>query len=142
MSTTVFGPAYNGDNRRQSVFSENIAGVGSHGNHLPKPLPAPDRVHHGATSSTPIHLRLPLSPADVPVPLPPYIEQQKPPRLVVRNESPLSNNYVGSSVSPDQAAGRSGRPHIPRKPEALLWEEEFEDPFSDPQYEAPPGLRM
>jgi hypothetical protein len=70
----------------------------------------------------------------------------------VRNESPPAENYVVSSESPNQAAprkapileGRSGRPHLPRSPKALLYskgEKGSENPFADPNSDPPSSLR-
>ena len=97
------GSAYNRDNRNPSVYTENFAGFGSHGNHLPKSRSDPNRVSRGATSPKSIHLVYKLPSVDAPVPFHPYtdqhFDQQNLPRLVVRNESALANDYAGSRSS-------------------------------------------
>lgn len=70
------------------------------------------------------------------------------PFTVMQNECPPAKSYVGSSVSPNQAApkelpilkGRSGRPPLPHKSDARIYSEGSEDPFADHNSEPPPSL--
>ena len=144
------GLAYYHDNQHPSVYTENFAGFGSHGAHLPKSRPDPLPVNHGATSSNPIHPMYNQSPlyfSDATARFPPYTENhfnQK--NLAVQIESALANDYDGSSASSYQATPRGslildsriGRdlpplPPIPSQPGEI-------SPFANPRSEPAPNL--